>query len=45
MDYTNKVMIITGGAHGIGETICVDGYMTKQMIYSGEHGWQYNPKG
>jgi NAD(P)-dependent dehydrogenase (short-subunit alcohol dehydrogenase family) len=25
-----------------GENICIDGGMTKQMIYSGEHGWTYN---
>ncbi len=24
-----------------GENICVDGGMTKQMIYHGEHGWVY----
>ena len=24
-----------------GENICVDGGMTKQMIYHGEHGWTY----
>ena len=25
-----------------GENICVDGGMTKLMIYHGEHGWNYN---
>ena len=25
-----------------GENICVDGRMTKLMIYHGEHGWNYN---
>ena len=24
-----------------GENICVDGGMTKLMIYHGEHGWKY----
>ena len=24
-----------------GENICIDGGMTKQMIYHGEHGWSY----
>lgn len=24
-----------------GENICIDGGMTKQMIYHGEHGWNY----
>ncbi len=26
-----------------GENICIDGGMTKLMIYHGEHGWQYQP--
>ena len=26
-----------------GENICVDGGMTRQMIYHGEHGWSYTP--
>ena len=26
-----------------GENICIDGGMTKQMIYHGEHGWIYKP--
>lgn len=26
-----------------GENICVDGGMTRQMIYHGEHGWRLNP--
>ena len=25
-----------------GENICIDGGMTRLMIYHGEHGWQYN---
>ncbi|SET68059.1 NAD(P)-dependent dehydrogenase, short-chain alcohol dehydrogenase family [[Clostridium] aminophilum] len=25
-----------------GENICIDGGMTRQMIYHGEHGWTYN---
>ncbi len=24
-----------------GENICIDGGMTKQMIYHGEHGWSF----
>ena len=24
-----------------GENICVDGGMTRQMIYHGEHGWMF----
>ncbi len=50
-----KVAVITGGAKGIchlcsdkagfisGENICIDGGMTKLMIYHGEHGWTYRP--
>ena len=26
-----------------GENVCVDGGMTKLMIYHGEHGWEYRP--
>ena len=26
-----------------GENICVDGGMTRLMIYHGDHGWQYQP--
>ena len=26
-----------------GENICIDGGMTRLMIYHGEHGWQYEP--
>ena len=25
-----------------GENLCIDGGMTRQMIYHGEHGWSYN---
>ena len=28
-----------------GENICVDGGMTRQMIYSGDYGWEYKPEG
>ena len=28
-----------------GENICVDGGMTRLMIYHGEHGWRYDGKG
>ena len=26
-----------------GENICVDGGMTKLMIYNDDHGWEYRP--
>lgn len=32
---SDKASFITG------ENICIDGGMTKQMIYHGEHGWEY----
>ena len=28
-----------------GENICVDGGMTRLMIYHGDHGWTYSPEG
>ena len=27
-----------------GENICIDGGMTKLMIYHGDHGWTYTPE-
>lgn len=33
-----KIIIITGGAQGIGR--CIDEGMTRQMIYHGDHGWK-----
>ena len=27
-----------------GENICIDGGMTRLMIYHGEHGWEYKPE-
>jgi NAD(P)-dependent dehydrogenase (short-subunit alcohol dehydrogenase family) len=32
---SNKASFITS------ENVCVDGGMTKLMIYYGEHGWEY----
>ena len=65
-DFDNKIVVITGGANGIGkciaeefrrnravvcvidkagfitcENICIDGGMTRQMIYHGDHGWRF----
>ena len=48
--FQDKVVVVTGGAQGIGRCIadefrkegalvCIDGGMTKQMIYHGDNGW------
>ena len=33
MVFKNKIVIVTG------ENICIDGGMTRQMIYHGDNGW------
>lgn len=33
--FGGKVAVVTG------ENICIDGGMTKLMIYHGENGWEY----
>jgi hypothetical protein len=33
MDFKDKIVIVTG------ENICIDGGMTRQMIYHGDSGW------
>lgn len=45
MDIANMIMFLCSDKAGFitGENICVDGGMTKQMIYHGEHGWKYDP--
>lgn len=42
-DIANMVMFLCSEKAGFitGENICIDGGMTKQMIYHGEHGWKY----
>ena len=38
MDFNNKIAgFITG------ENICIDGGMTRQMIYHGDNGWRLSP--
>jgi NAD(P)-dependent dehydrogenase (short-subunit alcohol dehydrogenase family) len=59
--FEDKVVVVTGGAHGIGatianmalylasgkagfitgENICIDGGMTRQMIYHNDCGWKF----
>ena len=40
-DIANMVLYLCSSAAGFitGENICIDGGMTKQMIYHGDHGW------
>ena len=41
MDITNMVLYLCSDKAGFitGENICIDGGMTRQMIYHGDHGW------
>lgn len=43
MDIANMILYLCSDKAGFitGENICIDGGMTKQMIYHGEHGWSY----
>ena len=42
MDIANMVLFLCSNKAGFitGENICIDGGMTKQMIYHGDHGWK-----
>jgi len=44
MDIANMVLFLCSEKAGFitGENICIDGGMTRLMIYHGEHGWQLN---
>lgn len=46
MDIANMVLFLASDKAGFisGENICIDGGMTRQMIYHGEYGWSYNPE-
>ena len=46
MDIANMVMFLCSDKAGFitGENICIDGGMTKLMIYHGDHGWTYTPE-
>ena len=43
MDIANMILYLCSEKAGFisGENICIDGGMTKLMIYHGEHGWSY----
>jgi NAD(P)-dependent dehydrogenase (short-subunit alcohol dehydrogenase family) len=44
IDIANAVLYLCSDMAGFitGENICIDGGMTKQMIYHDDHGWTYN---
>lgn len=44
-DIANMVLFLCSEQAGFitGENICIDGGMTRQMIYSGDFGWEYRP--
>lgn len=46
MDIANMVMFLCSDKAGFitGENICIDGGMTKLMIYHDDHGWSYTPE-
>ena len=45
-DIANAVLYLSSDMAGFitGENICIDGGMTRQMIYHGDEGWTYNSK-
>ena len=44
MDIANMVLFLCSEKAGFitGENICIDGGMTKQMIYHGDNGWRFD---
>ena len=46
LDIANMVLYLCSDMAGFitGENICIDGGMTRQMIYHGDHGWTLNEK-
>ena len=46
LDIANMVLYLCSDMAGFitGENICIDGGMTKQMIYHGDHGWMLDKK-
>ena len=45
--YTEMALFLCSDKAGFitGENICIDGGMTRLMIYHGEHGWEYRTRG
>lgn len=45
-DIASMVLFLCSEQAGFitGENICIDGGMTRQMIYSGDFGWEYKPE-
>ena len=45
LDIANMVLFLCSDKAGFitGENICIDGGMTRQMIYHGDNGWNYQP--
>lgn len=46
MDIANMILFLSSDYAGFitGENICIDGGMTRQMIYHGDHGWRLEAK-
>lgn len=46
MDIANMVLFLCSDMAGFitGENICIDGGMTRSMIYHGEYGWSFRPE-
>jgi len=46
MDIANMVLYLASEKAGFltGENICIDGGMTRQMIYNNDYGWSYQPE-
>ena len=46
MDIANMVLYLASEKAGFltGENICIDGGMTRQMIYHNDYGWSYQPE-
>ena len=45
LDIANMVLFLCSDKAGFitGESICIDGGMTKLMIYHGDNGWSFDP--